>query len=74
MATRFDENDKSMMRDADAFVEALDRQVNDHVRRFSGNDKQVRYSPDIIRIAMSVWLDSPGAYERLKSSSLEVFP
>jgi hypothetical protein len=34
----------------------------------SGKDKQIRYSPYILRLAMSIWMRSPAAYREMRSN------
>ncbi len=55
---------------AEVFVE----QMRDNAGKICGKDKGIRFSPRILRMALSVYVRSPVGYEELKKSSLEIFP
>ena len=54
-------------------VEIVD-QIRNHAKRFENKPKTVRYSQRIMRLALSIWLRSPSAYEEVMGSNTVPMP
>ena len=70
------EEDISDKRSADRekLAERIMNALRDNCKKMDGQDKQVRYQPDILRIALASWLQTPGAYQKFREHSLEIMP
>lgn len=51
------------------FVEQVAEEMTSFITKVNSGDKNVRFSPVILRIALSMWMKSPKAYKEYKASS-----
>jgi hypothetical protein len=56
------------------FVNAIAEEMTAFSTKLRSGDKQVRFSPRVLRIALSIWLKSPKTYREYKKSSLLCLP
>ena len=56
------------MEDAREFVRGIRGEIQKYAKHIAGKEKMIIYSPKVIRVAMSLWLRSPAAYDELRDS------
>jgi len=49
-------------------------QMKSNAMRMNHKDKGIRFSPKILRLALSLYIHSPVSYQEFKKSSLMIFP
>ena len=56
------------------FASSILEQIQHFKKKLDGNDKQVRFSPTIMRMALSLWSKANSAYRELLESILLILP
>ena len=56
------------------FVDAIAEEMTAFSTKLKSGDKQVRFSPRVLRVALSMYLKSPKTYKEFKSSSVLCLP
>ena len=61
-------------KEIEEFAEEIVMQINNMAQQLEGKSSQVRFSPRIMRIALSTWQRSTSAYNNLLKSKLMILP
>jgi len=64
------EEEKECNELADVFLE----QMKLNASKIAGKEGGIRFSPQILQLALSLYIHSPVGYNEFKKSSLEIFP
>ena len=67
-------NNDDTSKGIDYFSSSILEQIQNFKKRLDGNNKQVRFSPKIRRIALSLWSKSNSVYRELLESNLLILP
>ena len=67
-------NIKDNSKELDHFASTILEQMTNLKKKLNNNDKQLRFSPTIMRMALSLWSKSNSAYRELLESSLLILP
>ena len=67
-------NNDDISKEIDHFASSILEQIQCFKKKLDGNDKQVRFSPTIVRMAFSLWSKSNSAYRELLESNLLILP
>jgi len=46
----------------------IQQEIEKYALKLAGKDKQIRFSPKVIQVPMSLWMQLPAAYEDLRNS------
>jgi hypothetical protein len=69
-----DPTDQEAMAKLGNYAAEICSEIDKYSLQVSGRDKLVRYNKRVLRSALAFWLESPGAYERLRECSIEILP
>ena len=58
----------------DSIASLLVAEIKVSAQRLAGHKRQVRYSPQVLQVALSLWLRSSTGYEEFKASGLKIMP
>ena len=67
-------NNSDTSKELDHFASTILKQIQHFKKKLDGNDKQVRFSSTIMRMALSLWNKSNTAYRELFESNLLILP
>ena len=58
--------------EAKEFISEMQCEILNYAKRLAGNESMIRYSSKALSIAMSLWLQSPAAYEVLSATEIRM--